>query len=170
MALARLSAAWCARWSSWETKTLLAEDRSRRTSDREELTLLLDPRTGTIEPLTTPSPIVDLFWLGYSYGQAGGTVFVHGWDPGPSNVPEWGRICGFDTGTLEWDLCFEAPPGPQAREYSGYAAMVDDPINHRIVLINGRYGDWWRQTDAGVWAIDLRSGETLTLIAPAEAP
>ena len=46
--------------------------------------------------------------------------------------------------------------------------MVDDPINDRLVLINVRYGDWWMEIDVGVWAIDLRSGDTLTLVPPTE--
>lgn len=126
----------------------------------EELTLLLDPRTGAVEILPTASPLIDLGWPSHSYGQAAGTVFVKGW-------PFLEGVCGFDTGTLEWTLCFDAP-GPEAGVYSGYAAMVDDPISDRLVFVNGRHGDFWRETDAAVWAIDLRSGDVLTLVAPAD--
>jgi hypothetical protein len=152
--------------------TTYGEDRSesRFVRDIEELTLLLDPRTGSIEPISTPSPIVDLAWLAYSYGQAADTVFVNGWAPDAVPSRRGARICGFDPGALEWSRCFDAPTGLQAQGYPAYAAMVDDSINHRLTLINGLYGEWWSQTDAAVWAIDLRSGDTLTLVAPAAAP
>ena len=129
----------------------------------EQVTLLLDPRTGITELLPPPGPFINLGWPGHSYGQAGGTIFVKGW-------PVWKSMCGFDTGTLEWTLCFDAPTGPEAGSYSGYAAMVDDPINNRLVLINGRYGDFWMETDAAVWAIDLPSGDVRTLVAPTDGP
>jgi hypothetical protein len=131
------------------------------TWDDVAVTLLLDPRTGAVEIVPTPSPVVDLGWQSHSYGQAGGTVFVNGW-------PSQDRICGFDAGTMAWARCFGTDSGPRVGAFLGFDAMVDEPINGRLVLINGRYGSFWSKTKPAVWAIDLDSGDVLTLVAPAD--
>jgi len=125
------------------------------------VTLLLDPRTGSVDVVPTPSPVVDLGWPNHSYGQAGGTVFVNNW-------PSAGSVCGFDPGTMAWTRCFDALAGSRVGIYAGFGAMVDDPVNGRLVLINGRYGSFWSKTKPAVWAIDRESGEVLTLVAPAD--
>ena len=134
----------------------------------EQTTALVDPRTGTIELVDTPSPNVNLGWPNHSYGQANDTVFVNRWNPVPWDATAWDGICGFDFEALEWSRCYEAPRAPDDRIHPAFAAMVDDPINDRLILINGRYGDWWGETDAAVWAIDLHSGDLVTLVAPAD--
>jgi hypothetical protein len=69
---------------------------------------------------------------------------------------------------MAWTRCFNTESGPRVGAFGGFDAMVDDPVNGRLVLINGRYGDFWSETKPAVWAIDLESGEVLTLVAPAD--
>jgi hypothetical protein len=72
---------------------------------------------------------------------------------------------------MAWTRCFDsfdAPAGSPVGSYAGFGAMVDDPVNGRLVLINGRYGSFWSRTKPAVWAIDLESGEVLTPVAPAD--
>jgi hypothetical protein len=47
--------------------------------------------------------------------------------------------------------------------------MVFDPINRRLVLMNGLGGVWWTDTTDGVWAIDLASGDWHQLVPAAPA-
>jgi hypothetical protein len=125
--------------------------------DLEPVTVLLDPRTGEATVLFTETPIVDLGWPGAVYGPADDTVYVSDLD---------GRLtmCGFDTSSLTW-TCAKSPetfpPG-----YYPFAAVVGDPINDRLVLINRVYGDWWSSAVDDVWATDLDNGEWAQLLAP----
>jgi hypothetical protein len=76
-----------------------------------------------------------------------------------------GYICGFDPETLTWSSCF-ASPGDDA--YPGFGAIVGDPINDRLVIINGIYGNFWVNATEHVWAIDLETGELTELLAPSQ--
>jgi hypothetical protein len=122
--------------------------------DGEEATLLVDPRTGETTRISTDTPVVNLVWPGGVYGPAVDTVYVK---KGGDN------ICGYDPGTLTWTSCFAMPGGSR---YESFAAMVGDPINQRLVLINGVGGDWWSEATDDVWAIDLDNGEWTQLLAP----
>ena len=75
-----------------------------------------------------------------------------------------GFICGFDPATLTWDSCFGSPGDG---DYPGFGAIVGDPINNRLVVINGIYGNFWVNATDHVWAIDLETGE-LSELLPAE--
>jgi hypothetical protein len=44
--------------------------------------------------------------------------------------------------------------------------MVGDPINQRLILINGVGGAWWSEAMDDVWAIDLDNGEWTQLLEP----
>ena len=57
---------------------------------------------------------------------------------------------------------------PGGSKYAAFAAMVGDPINDRLVLVHGVYGDFWGLSDDGVWAVALDTGETIELLAPGE--
>lgn len=124
----------------------------------EEWTLLIDPRTGEMTKIPTPTPVVNLGWPGRVYGPAGDTVYVTDND---------GGVCGFDTDAVTWTLCFDEVDRPGDSTADVYAAMVGDPINDRLVLINGLSGDWWTDVDTKVWAIDLGSGEWTQILASA---
>ena len=120
-------------------------------------TVLVDPRTGEATPSTTDTPVVDLGWPGGVYGPADDTVYVKlgGED-----------ICGFDTSTLTWSACFDTPADLQNNLHIVFAAMVGDPINQRLILINGIGGDWWSEATKDIWAINLATGEWTQLLAP----
>jgi hypothetical protein len=101
---------------------------------------------------------VDLVWPGAVYGPAGDTVYVSEYD---------GRValCGFNTASLTW-ACTKAPE--TVPTYPAFAAAVGDPINNRLILINGVYGDWWSSATGNVWAIDLDAGEWTQILAPSD--
>ncbi len=126
--------------------------------DREPATVLLDPRTGETTIVSTDTPTVNLGWPGAVYGQADDTVFVSEFDGGFA-------LCGFDTASLAW-TCEKAPVTVPSFYYP-FVAAVGDPINDRLVLINGIYGEWWSSAADDVWAIDLDTGEWAQILAPA---
>jgi hypothetical protein len=57
---------------------------------------------------------------------------------------------------------------PGDSRYAAFGAMVGDPINDRLVLFHGVYGNFWVNADANVWAIDLDTGETTEILAPTD--
>jgi hypothetical protein len=57
---------------------------------------------------------------------------------------------------------------PGGSKYASFAAMVGDPINDRLVLVHGVYGNFWTSSDDGVWAVALDTGETIELLGPGE--
>jgi hypothetical protein len=122
-----------------------------------QTTVLVDPRTGEAAPSTTDTPVVDLGWPNGVYGPADDTVYVKLGGEG---------ICGFDIGTLTWSACFDTPADLQNNLHIVFAAMVGDPINQRLILINGIGGDWWSNATKDIWAIDLATGEWTQLLAP----
>lgn len=124
-------------------------------SSNEE-TVLVDPRTGESVAISTDTPVIDLGWPNGVYGPAADTVYVKlGGDD----------ICGFDTSTLTWSLCFDTPATLRNNQHVVFAAMVGDPINQRLILINGVGGDWSVNATDDVWAIDLDTGEWTQLLA-----
>ncbi len=124
-----------------------------------ETTALVDPRTGEATPVSTDTPHVDLVWPSGVYGPAGDTVYVK---LGSEDV------CGFDSDSLTWNACFDAPVAlPNWPNWASvFAAMVGDPINQRLILINGVGGAWWSEAMDDVWAIDLDNGEWTQLLEP----
>jgi hypothetical protein len=121
-----------------------------------ETTVLVDPRTGEATPISTDTPLVDLAWPNGIYGPAANTVYVklRGYD-----------TCGFDSDSLTWNACFDTPVALQ--EHTGIpAALVGDPINQRLILINGDGRDGWSGATDDVWAIDLDSGAWAQLLEP----
>lgn len=129
-------------------------------------TLLLDPRTGDATIVTTETPAVQFGWPKASYGTTDGTAFVaSGVKAAAGMIVDVfpGFICGFDPATMTWSTCF-ASPGEGA--YPGFGAVVGDPINDRLVIINGIYGNFWVNATDHVWAIDLETGELTELLAP----
>ena len=118
-------------------------------------TTLVDPRTGQATRISTETPYVDLPWPNGVYGPAADTVYVK---------LGGGDVCGFDASSLTWNACFDTPVALQ--EHTGFAAMVGDPINQRLILINGIGGAWGSETTDDVWAIDLDNGEWTQLLEP----
>ena len=129
-------------------------------------TALVDLRTGTKTVISTTTPGVGFGWPHAQYGQAAGTAFVArgvattagAWTNGFED-----QICGFDPETEGWTTCFAMPGGSK---YAAYGAMIGDPVNNRLVLIHGIYGNWWVNSDNAVWTIDLDTGETTELLGP----
>ncbi len=132
-------------------------------ADSKEATLLVDPRTGETNVISTPTSGVNLGWPSAAYGPAADTVYVtdHGDPFGSTGL----AMCGFDTGTLIWE-CNPAPDPVPA--HTVFAAVVGDPINDRLILINGVYGNWWANADSDVWAIDPETGEWTELLEPSK--
>jgi sugar lactone lactonase YvrE len=132
--------------------------------DGEVGTILVDPRTGDVTVLPIESPVVDLVWPNETYGAAGGTVFA---TANTMDTPH--DICGFDANVKSWTACFDTPGAAQNDRYERFDAMVGDPINQQLILINGIGGGWeGPSVTAGsdVWAINLDTGEWTQLLEP----
>ncbi|MGI9528768.1 MAG: hypothetical protein ACR2NG_03585, partial [Acidimicrobiia bacterium] len=125
---------------------------------RTRATFLVDPRTGdaTVIPNVTV-PIVDLGWPNHSYGQADGTVHVY-------DQTER-HLCWFDADAGTWP-CSSTGPSQVGSGYYAFGAIVDDPINDRILLIHGIHGGWWSDATDDVWAYDFASGQWTQIVAP----
>jgi len=131
--------------------------------DGEVGTILVDPRTGAVTVLPIETPVVDLIWPNETYGAAGGTVFA---TTNTMDTPH--DICGFDANVKSWTACFDTPEVAQTDRHERFDAMVGDPINQRLILINGIGGGWSSEvvTADDVWTIDLDTGEWTQLLAP----
>jgi hypothetical protein len=127
----------------------------------DNTTALVDPRTGDQTLISTATPAISFGWPQAQYGPAADTVYVAEgvWAEG-TMFPD--QICGFDPATSTWTSCFGFPNGSR---YESFAAMVGDPINNRLVLINGVYGNFWVNADGNVWAMDLDTGVEIQLLA-----
>ncbi len=120
-------------------------------------TRLIDPRTGESTLVVTDSPYINLVWPSEVHGSAADTVYVtQHWDGDLINF----RICGFDTVNLAWTSCVDVPEDVEGQHYV-FSAMVGDPINNRLVLINGGWGN----SIDDVWSVDLDTGEWIQLVA-----
>jgi hypothetical protein len=124
--------------------------------DLQPVTVLLDPRTGETTLIFTETPTVDLGWPSAVYGPADDTVYVSSHD---------GRftLCRLNTVSLTW-TCSKGPEALPSSYYTAFAAALGDPINDRLVLINGLYGSFWSSTVDDVWAIDLDTGAWIQLL------
>lgn len=122
-----------------------------------ETTLLLDPRTGVTTSIPTDTPVVNLAWPSRRYGLSAATVYVTDAVSQRAGL----AICGFDSEKLRWD-CDDAPAAI-ASSYHSFSGIVGDPINHRLVLINGIRDDWGI---SDVWAVDQETGEWTQLLVP----
>jgi hypothetical protein len=134
----------------------------------ENFTALVDPRTGAKTIIETATPGVGVGWPHAQYGPAADSVFVAegAWVyGGVFNTQFPDQVCGFDPAAQAWTWCYPMPGGSK---YASFAAMVGDPINDRLVLVHGVYGNFWVFSDDGVWAVDLDTGETTELLAPTE--
>ena len=137
-------------------------------ANAENTTGLVDLRTGEQTILETPTPAVTFSWPKAQFGQAAGTAFVARGvhlDGGAFDDVLDDQICGFDPHTSAWTTCFAMPGGSK---YFAYGAIVGDPVNNRLVLMHGIYGDWWVESDDAVWAIDLDTGETTELLGQSD--
>ena len=134
----------------------------------ENVTALVDLRTGEQTMIETPTPAVSFGWPKAQYGQAAGTAFVARGvhiDSGAFDDVLEDQICGFDPQTSAWTRCFAVPGGSK---YAAHGAIIGDPVNNRLVLIHGIYGNWWVNSDDAVWAIDLDTGETTELLGQSD--
>ncbi|MEN8235291.1 MAG: hypothetical protein ABFR89_10265 [Actinomycetota bacterium] len=123
-------------------------------------TILVDPRTGQLTMIAAPDvPIVDLAWPSHAYGQANGTAYVYD--------QTRRALCGFQAETLTW-TCHKAP-AELPTEYVAFAAITGDPINNRLILINGVHGDWWTDATDDVWAVDFGTSEWIQLVDQTES-
>jgi hypothetical protein len=127
--------------------------------DGEVGTILVDPRTGDVTVLPVESPVVDFGWPMGTYGAAGGTIYA------TANTMDTSHdVCGFDANVKSWTACFDIPKHPYVN--FPYPALVGDPINNRLVVINPRASAW--ATNSRVGAIDLDTGDWTQLLAPAK--
>jgi len=124
-------------------------------------TWLIDPRTGESTLVVADTPYIDLAWPSDVHGSAADTVYVtQHWDGDLRNF----RICGFDTVNLAWTSCVDVPRDVEDKHYV-FSAMVGDPINNRLVLIHGAWGNYWGNSIDDVWSIDLDTEEWIQLVA-----
>jgi hypothetical protein len=131
-------------------------------------TMLLDPRSGETTLVDTETPAVQFGWPKASYDPTQDTVFVaYGVKRAAGMIVTVfpGYLCGFDPETLTWSSCFASPGGT---DYAGFGAIVGDPINDRLVIINGISGNFWVNATEHVWAIDLETGELAELLTVSE--
>ena len=111
--------------------------------------LVVNPRTGESTHLDAPGGgVVQPYGL-VRYATGADTAYTHS-DQG---------ICRLDPVTFEWEC------NPASESVDLPAAMVYDPINNRIVVIN----DWSGNSPVAlasdaVWAIDFNTGETHELL------
>ncbi len=116
-------------------------------------TLLMDPATGAQTILDIESPHVDLLWPGGRHGVGNDTVYIQqrGGTQG---------LCGFDTATLAWTDCHDAPTtGTRTAD-----AIVGDPINNRLVILPGPLPAGSRD----LWSIDPNTGQWTALVSMGE--
>ena len=124
-------------------------------------TILVDPRTGEVTVLPIDSPIVDIGYSNETYGAAGGTVYT---TTGRVDTPR--HICGFDADRMSWTACYDAPSDADTGHLPFFAAMVGDPINQRLILINGVGGNFWSEATPDIWAIDFNTGNWTQILSP----
>ena len=118
---------------------------------------LLDPRTGNIQPLP-PTP---------DFGGAFG-IIDYAADTDTPYVMDIASedICRFDPDTLGWEPCFDPADGPVPASMVWWGAIVGDPINNRLILINAVSNKADNTGQDDVWAIDLDTGEWTEILAP----
>lgn len=124
--------------------------------DQETKTVLLHPGTGETTLVATETPFVNLGWPNAVHGPADDSVYVY------KHAGRL-RLCSFNAASLTW-TCIE-PPGALLSAYAAFSAVVGDPINDRVVLMNGVSGNFWVAASDDVWVVDLASGEWTQILA-----
>ena len=129
-------------------------------------TLLIDPRSGEREMIWTPSPTISLRWPRAHFGVGAGTTFVAGVGDDGATPPDGpgDLICGFDPESLSWSRCYTGPARPMFGAFTWFGAMVGDPLNDRLVLIGGVYGEFGAMATGHVWAVDYATGSVFELV------
>ena len=113
--------------------------------------LLVDPRTGASTHLDEPPGGVMGGFGSFRYATSGDTAYTYG-----------ERVCRLDPDTFHWDCTPRSDPGAMP------GAMVYDPINARIVVINNFCCTWPGSSVLDdVWAVDMDTGERVELLAAA---
>jgi hypothetical protein len=113
---------------------------------------LMNPRTGETTPLEQPPGGVMGGFGSFRYATGGETAYTYG-DRG---------VCRLDPATLDW----KCSAGSQREAMP--SAMVYDPINTRIVVINDFCCTWPGTTLSDeVWAIDFDTGKKVELLTTA---
>jgi hypothetical protein len=130
--------------------------------------MLLDPRTGEQVLIWTETPAIDFTRPERHYGPALDTVFVAGVElqSGTGRQELGQQICGFDPQELAWASCWDGPTRGSFGPFIWFGAMVDDPRNDRLVLINGLFGEFGSMATDHVWAIAPATGELIELVTP----
>ena len=112
---------------------------------------LINPRTGDTAPLTDPPDGVRGGFGSFSYATGGDTAYTYA-----------DGVCRLDPVSFDWDCS----TGSQQEAMS--SAMVYDPINSRVVVINNFCCTWPGTTVSDdVWAVDFDTGEQIELLAKA---
>lgn len=121
---------------------------------------MVDPRTGASTYLDEPPSGGPEPFGRFDYANGADTAYTFG-----------DGICQLNPTTRNW-TCVDFPDDPTVDHYDGFSAQVGDPINNRIVLIDGYYGgfsaDRTERHGKDVWAIDPDSGALVELLAPSE--
>jgi hypothetical protein len=108
---------------------------------------LVNPRTGNTAPLEFPPAGVLGLFGSFSYATGGDTAYTYR-----------SGVCRLDPVSFDWDCI---PNG----ETGGPEAVVYDPINHRLVLINNSCCNWpGNKVGDDVWAIDFATGRSIELL------
>ncbi len=130
-------------------------------SGLDPTTILINPRTGdtNLVPTGALTGTVDLAWPGKVYGPGADTVYVYG-HIGSGTL----AVARFDSATSAWAMI--EIPAEVPNWYDAFGAVVDDPINHRLLLINGVHGDWRTDATDDIWAVDLASGQWTQIVEP----
>jgi hypothetical protein len=119
----------------------------------QETGQLVNPRTGEATDLADPPTGVKGGFGSFRYATGGDTAYLS---------TELG-VCRLEPTTLDWNC---SSGSQQWRAMS--AAMVYDPINTRIVVINNWCCTWpGSSVSDNVWAIDFDTGEQIELLATA---
>ena len=121
---------------------------------------MVNPRSGASTAVENPSGVgIGGFGAAY-YAVGADTVYTFGEE-----------VCRLDAEARNW-ACADFPGDPTIDHYDEFAARVGDPINNRIVLIDGSCcGGFSSELPTprhshDVWAINIDTGEWIELLAP----
>jgi hypothetical protein len=126
---------------------------------------LVNPRTGARAAIEDPPLAPFSYWFPFgraNYAVGADTAYITSASPG--------EMCRLDAEYRSWTRV-DVAADPTIDHYEGFAARVADPINHRIVLIDGYCCggfsiDLPEQHSYDVWAIDMDTGRWVELLAP----
>jgi hypothetical protein len=121
---------------------------------------LINPRVGSTTALEEPEGGVMGGFGSFRYATSGDTAYTYGDRD----------VCRLDPATLDWDCTASDQREAMPAVTVAPVAMVYDPINARIVVINNWCCTWPGSTVLdNVWAIDFGTGEQIELLATANA-